>query len=201
LLSSGTYGESLSDVATQLNVDACLKNIVHAFSASPMPSEAYFIDLIPPELRVNSGEGDIPLSSARLYLALRGRFTSDIRDINPDGTLPRCSSTLLRVIARSASTIIDSIAYDNTHQKLVSLWMAAERLMEAAIVWGSYLTILKQTENSSGGILAIGLPTAMNPILQCSTVLASFAGRWKKGGIYMKVWEAYVSLLWGIIEQ
>lgn len=40
----------------------------------------------------------------------------------------------------------------------------------------------------------------MEPLLQCSSLLASFAERWKPGRNYLQAWEAFVEMLWADLD-
>lgn len=167
---------------------------------TPMPSQDYFEDLIPNELKVLPGEFDINPSSATLYLALHPLFTSADSDIFSNLSLDGHSSELLRIIADSASTIIDGFVQMNKDHKILSIWRGVERILEAGAVWGIYLITLQRTKSVSGKDHRILTSSAMGPLLKCSTLLASFAERWKDGLIYAQIWETFLSLLLGALE-
>lgn len=175
------------------------RQIAQGFSLNPRPEEGYFLSLIPDKLRVKSANSDISDSQAIAYLPLHPLFTSNISsDVFSQDRQSTNPPELFQIIATSASIVIESIAQQNKDHKFICIWMAAERLVEAGAVWGLYLLVTKKAKiaESDGGM---GMAKAMKPLYSCSTLLASFAERWKVGSAYVDIWEAYLSFLWTVI--
>lgn len=173
-------------------------DIASAFTISPRPSEQFFESLIPLSLQVDLSFSDISIPSATLYLALHPLFTNQGIFSNPTPLNP--PSRLFHVIARSARTLIDHFAQLNENNRIISIWMAAERVLEAGLVWAAYL--ISQRSSSPTGehsFLSIGTGVAMGAILKVSSLLASFAARWKGGSSFVDAWETFVELLWNLI--
>ncbi|KIH87798.1 hypothetical protein SPBR_04571 [Sporothrix brasiliensis 5110] len=101
-------------------------------------------------------------------------------------------SRLFQIVAGAACVLLNEYARQNPRHRISSLWMSAERIVEAGIVWVLYVLAHQQY-----GLLDIG--TAMRPILHVSSLLASFAARWKAGTAYVEPWETLVELMWGIL--
>jgi hypothetical protein len=81
---------------------------------------------------------------------------------------------------------------------MISVWMVAERVLEAGAVWGLYLITIKHRSPESN-YAGMGMASALKPLQSCSTLLASFAERWKEGSVYVDIWETYLAFLWTII--
>lgn len=103
-------------------------------------------------------------------------------------------------MAESASTVLDIYFQQNRDHKLTSIWLSAERALEAGAVWGAYIIILGRSQTTSDGLFSISTSRVMGPLQKCSTLLASFAERWTDGSIYLEVWETFLSLLWDVLD-
>jgi hypothetical protein len=114
--------------------------------------------------------------------------------------LDRISPELLKIVAESASTVLDIYFQQNRDHKLTSIWLSAERALEAGAVWGAYIIILGRSQTTSDGLFSISTSRVMGPLQKCSTLLASFAERWTDGSIYLEVWETFLSLLWDVLD-
>lgn len=91
------------------------------------------------------------------------------------------------------------VQLDKSH-KIISIWMAAERVFEAGVIWVAYLSRQRNvTPMREDHITSIGTNIAASPILKVSTLLASIAARWKRGLVYVNTWETLVQLLWNIL--
>lgn len=147
-------------------------------------------------------ETDIALNSAILYNALHPLFTSNLKvpsGSSQTSSLNDVSSTgLLRIIAKSASVMIDRFARLNDEDRIMSFWLTAEQVLEAGAVWASSFMTDSRGRTAAGdhgGISSSnGMREAMGPILKVSALLASFAARWKAGSAYVDTWEAFVEL-------
>lgn len=176
-----------------------LLRIAQGFAATPRPSQEYFEKLIPSELKVLTGDMHVSPSSATLYLALHPLFTSSLSEIFSTDTLNESSLDLLRIVADSASTIIDGFVQLDKDHKIISIWRSAERVLEAGAVWATYVIKLRLMAIPSTRS-QIRESSAMSPLLKCNTLLTSFAQRWKVGSIYAQIWETFLLMIWGILE-
>ena len=183
-----------------LTVYKLLRQIAQGFTLTPIPHHAYFENLIPRHLRVASTDTVIGIQSAMLYVSLHPLFTASPSDIFSESPLDQSSSDLLKVVADSASAILDFYFQQSRGFKLISIWMSIERVLEAGAMWGTYLIVLRRTQTTSGGLSSIGTSRAMGPLQKCSALLASFAERWKEGSTYFEVWETFLSVLWNVLE-
>lgn len=78
--------------------------------------------------------------------------------------------------------------------------MAVEQVIEAGLVWGTYLISHKgTTETPNQNVYKLGTSLAMSPIFKVSTIIASFVARWKNGSAYAQAWESFVELLLNMI--
>ena len=181
-----------------LRILSYLHNIAHAFVTLPRPSEDFVESLIPEPMQVRSKNSDITLPSAILYSAMHPLFTT----LDPccGRMLDEASLRLFHVIARSACTIIDHFVSLNKSNRIISLWMAAERVLEGGAIWATYLMSQHHTTSTEEQFFSnIETRIAMGPISKVSALLASFETRWKDGSVYMDVWEAFVELVWNVL--
>ncbi|CAK7199578.1 hypothetical protein SEUCBS139899_002259 [Sporothrix eucalyptigena] len=128
------------------------------------------------------------VQSATLYLALYPSPESVLS--SRPGEVTMLPSRLFQIAAASAYVIIGEFHRQNGRHRIVSLWMSAERIVEAGIVWVLYILCHPQPPLDMG--------TAIRPILQVSSLLASFSTRWKAGRAYSDAWDALVELMWGM---
>ncbi|RDL41627.1 uncharacterized protein BP5553_01606 [Venustampulla echinocandica] len=179
-----------------------IRNITESFCTTPLPQQEHFESLIPSDLRasISQAGADITLPAAVIYLTLHPLFTSKGTEIFSDYPLPTTAINLLHTIGRSARKIIDEYFQSSKVNKIISIWMAAERVLEAGAVWATYLIIMKRKQSSTGGLSNIGMNHVMRTLTRCSTLLVSFAERWKEGLVYVEIWEIFLSLLWGVLE-
>ena len=179
--------ESLSvpdPLSDEFNVRIRLHDVTQRFTTSPSSSERLFESLIPPPLRVVSTSSGISMSSATLYTALHPLFTSS--DVCAGPILDDQSSRLFHIIANSAIVIIDHFARLNEDNKIISIWMAAERVLEAGLVWATYLMSQRNlTPSGEHYFPPLGSRATMGPVLKVSSLLASFTARWKSGSAYV----------------
>lgn len=167
-----------------------LHDITYRFTTIPPPPKDFFESLIPLPMQIASANSDIGIYSATLYTALHPLFTT------PDAcfsTMPSdASSRLFHIVAKSASIIIDHLARLNDDDKIISIWMAAERVLESGLVWASYLMSQSRTTTTGADRFStVGSHAPMSPILKVSALLASFAARWNSGSAYVDAWELW----------
>lgn len=184
------------------------------------PAKELFDDLIPAPVPTGStevGAADCPVNVqlATLYVALHPLFTSSHLlepstgpdrlpipdDVNDNSHTDLSSLSLFRIIATSASIVIDHYSWLNETGRILSLWMAAERVLEAGAIWAFHVVRQRALSVSSSAWerAAVERRAAMAPLLKVSTLLASFAARWKPGSAYSDAWEALVELIWTML--
>lgn len=96
--------------------------------------------------------------------------------------------------------MIDHFTKLNQRQMIISLWMAAERVLEAGAVWAAYLMHQRRVSGRGPqGVAAMATDLAFAPIVKVSSLLASFAARWRPGSTYVDNWETLVELLWKMV--
>lgn len=158
--------------------------------------------LIPADLKVSRGDFRINASSAIVYVALHPLFTSCTTAMFSSTPLDENAAELLRIIAESASTIIDGFVKLNKEHQVLSIWHSAERVLQAGAVWATYLISLRctQSHHRSDVLSQTRTKSSITPLLKCTKLLVSFAERWKDGVIYSQIWETFLSLLWGILD-
>lgn len=140
----------------------------------------------------------ISIQSARLYTALHPLFSKS--DLGSRGMLDVPASRLFHIVAHSASTLIDHFARLNEDDKIISLWMTAEPIFEAGLLWASYLVNQRYSAlPESRPFHTMGTKIAMSSVMKVSTLLASFAARWKSGRVYADAWETLTELLWSMV--
>jgi hypothetical protein len=183
-----------------LTIYKVLRQIIHGFTITPVPHQTYFENIIPRHLQVASTDTDIGIQSAMLYVSLHPLFTTSPAEIFSERSLDRISPELLKIVADSASTVLDIYFQQNRDHKLTSIWLSAERVLEAGAVWGAYIIILGRSQTMSDGLFSISTSRVMGPLQKCSTLLVSFAERWTDGSIYLEVWETFLSLLWDVLD-
>lgn len=179
---------------------ACQHEIRSRLTTLPPPSAKYVENVIPLPLQIYSIESNISIASASLYTCLHPIFTScDIWSFNL--TNDPYLSQLLHIIAKSASTVIDHHAKLNDDNKIISLWIAAERIMECGSLWAFFLIRQRRQLPPTVNYRLANMPTrdAMAPILKVSTLLASFAARWPGCTAYVDSWETLVEMLWSML--
>lgn len=172
------------------------QNIIEHIAQFPLESEDFFESLIPLPLQVRSTTSDVNIHSAILYLALHPIFTTS--DVHSSGSLNVFTSRLFQVVAHSASTIIDHFTHLNEEKKIISICMAALQVLEAGLVWATYL-ISQHQAAQAGSFYAMETGLALSPILKVSALIASFVARWESGSAYADAWETFVQLLWNMI--
>ncbi|KAL2433859.1 hypothetical protein ABEF95_011393 [Exophiala dermatitidis] len=189
-----------SDVlADELYVARCLHNISRVLATVSAPTETYLENLIPTFLQVTSLDSEISAHSATLYVALHPLFT------HPDsfagsGIFSNPSPRIIHLIAKSSAAMIDHFTKLNQRHMIISLWMAAERVLEAGAVWAAYLMHQRRASGRGPqGVAAMATDLAFAPIVKVSSLLASFAARWKPGSTYVDNWETLVELLWKMV--
>ncbi len=157
-----------------------------------VPSRTYFENLIPSKLKVTSEDIEIKPQAATIYVSLHPLFTSSPSEIFSNSELDPSSSELLKAIADSAAIILSNYFQANKDFDIISIWMAAERVLEAGAIWGSYLMYLRSNRIVGTGTSSIRTRHTMGPLQKCSVLLTSFAGRWKEASIYVEVWEIFL---------
>jgi hypothetical protein len=176
-----------------------LLSINQGLATTPRPSQEHFENLIPRELKVLAGDLNISPSSATLYLALHPLFTASRSEIFTTTPLDDSSSDLLKIVANSASAIIDGFIQLNKTHMIISIWRSAERVLEAGAVWAMYVIKL-QLMASPSTRAQLRESSAMSPLLKCNNLLISFSERWKPSLIYAQIWETFLLQLWGMME-
>lgn len=148
---------------------------------------------VPPLTRARLADTTSPLmsvQSATLYIALYPAGISPDAILKGDTVSP--PSRLFHLSAAAACVLLNEFTRQNPRHRIVSLWMSAERIIEAGIVWVLYVLAQQQHQPLDVGI-------AMRPILQVSALLSSFASRWRTGTVHVEAWETLVELMWGIL--
>lgn len=193
-------------LSDELHIASCLRRISRTLQTTvPFPSEALLEALIPLPLQVTSPSLEINLSSATLYIALHPLFTdADKHDADPSsggGIHGTASLRIIQLISKSACVVIDDFVRLNERNMIVSIWFAAERVLEAGTVWAASLVHQRHIIDPRLQLLPTrGDPSeALRPVIKVSNLLASFSARWKPGLAYVHVWEAVVELLWKVV--
>lgn len=180
-----------------LYVASCLHNISRAMENTSIPSEAFIESLVPLSHQISHFDSNITLASATLYLALHPLITDLDRFTGTDPVeIP--STRMIHLISSSASIVIDHFAQLDEKKMIVSIWLAAEQVLKAGIVWATHIF---NNQRMSGtwllNVPKIKTSVAFGPIIKVSSLLASFAARWHIGSAYTRVWETVVELLRG----
>ncbi|OJD29613.1 fungal specific transcription factor [Diplodia corticola] len=191
----GAFSPESEFLSPSLHVFRAMYSINQHFTLDPDPSPAAMEALIPATFRIpaSARPSEMSLAQAQIYLALHPLFTS------PSAGPHSCSPELLNNIAGAASAFIACTSKLNREHRIISIWTTAESVLQAGAVWGAYLILSKQEDPSilpTRSIGAFGSGSLMEPLLQCSSLLASFAERWKPGRHYFQAWEAFVEMLW-----
>ncbi|KIW98492.1 uncharacterized protein Z519_00153 [Cladophialophora bantiana CBS 173.52] len=186
-------------LSDELYIASCLHSISRALTTVPVPTETFLEALIPFPLQVMSLGSEINLSSATLYTALNPLFTDPDRFAG-GGILNMASPRMAHIIAKSASIIIDHFNLLNEKNSIISIWLAAERVLEAGTVWAASLVHQQRLAGLRPQHLsATGTDVTLGPIVKVSGLLASFAARWKVGSVYVSTWEIVVESLWKMV--
>lgn len=189
------FGDTLS---AELYTLGHLRNIRKRLSISPDLSESALESLVPVQLQVPSANSGISLQSATMYLALHPAFTES--DLLNSRTVNAPTSRLFHIVASSASTFIDHFTRLSEGNKIISIFMTSEKMMEAGLVWSTYLFSLQNSITAGyQSPFTISTQAMMSPVLKVSALLASFAARWTHGSEYVTAWETLVELLWNVI--
>ncbi|KIW38897.1 uncharacterized protein PV06_08722 [Exophiala oligosperma] len=188
---------TLDLVSDELYVAGCLRSISHALGALTAPNEVFLEGLIPLSLQVTDPSSGIGLASAKLYLALHCLLTNI--DTPPEsGIFDIPSPRMVHIIAQSASVIIDRFTQLNDNNRIISIWMAAERVLEAGAIWVISL-VHQQQSYGQRSQSAAGIRATLSPVVKVSSLLASFAARWTPGSAHLSTWETVVDLLWAMV--
>lgn len=187
----------LNHSSDDLYLARCLLLIKRKFDAAAAPSEAYLEAQIPHALQVNSASTDISLPSAVLYLSLHPLLTN-LDMFSHAEIISGLSSRMLLLIITSASIVIDHFTQLNNRNSIISIWLSAERVLIAGAVWVASLIHQKHSAAHNTPSIA-ATSTLMNPIVKVSSLLASFAARWKAAESYVTAWNVLVDILWQII--
>lgn len=194
-LAASASPDTLSD---ELNILDQLHNITGKFTSEPRTSAIFPESLIPDPMQVETVDSDISINSAILYTALHPIFTSE--DILSRGTFEEPLLKLFEIVAKSASILVDHFILLDKDHKIISIWMAAERVFEAGLVWVVYLMSRYRTTHTLGHTpFSMDVRNVMGPILKVSSLLGSFRARWKLGSAYVDAWETIVELLWDML--
>lgn len=183
-------------LSDDLHVLSHQQNIIEHIMHFPLQSEDFFESLIPLHLQMRSTTSDISIHSAMLYLALHPIFTTS--DVISSGSLNISNSRLFQIVAHSASAIIDHFTRLNEDKKIISISMVAPQVLEAGLVWATYL-ICRHEIAQAGSFHGMEPRLALGPILKVSALIASFVARWESGATYAETWETFVQLLWNMI--
>ncbi|KAH0840803.1 hypothetical protein FOPE_05806 [Fonsecaea pedrosoi] len=189
----------LHALSNELGVESSLHRIHRTLATVPVPTERYLEGLIPQFLQVASTGSEISLSSARLYLALSPLFIDSDRFGNGVG-MNAPSPRMVHLITESASVLIDHYTRLNQTTSIISIWMAAEHVLIAGVIWAAGLV---HQQRLSGPrlqtISSMGPGPALGPIVKVSSLLASFSARWKAGSAFVNAWETVVETLWQVL--
>ncbi|KIW79388.1 hypothetical protein Z517_06000 [Fonsecaea pedrosoi CBS 271.37] len=196
---SADHVSPLHALSNELGVESSLHRIHRTLATVPVPSERYLEALIPQFLQVASAGSEISLSSARLYLALSPLFIDSDRFGNGVG-MNAPSPRMVHLITESASVLIDHYTRLNQTTSIISIWMTAEHVLIAGVIWAAGLV---HQHRLSGPrlqtISATGPGPALGPIVKVSSLLASFSARWKAGSAFVNAWETVVETLWQVL--
>lgn len=185
-------------LADELDVLRLLDNISDHFTAVPRTSPDILESLLLLPMEIDAITPMINIHSATLYLSFHPLFTTS--EMHSSGPLDSQSSRLLHIVAHSATVVISHFAKLNDENRVISVWMAAERVLEAGLVWAYYLMHQRRTAATVGHTFSsLSTRAAVSPILKVCTLLASFTARWKNGLAYMESWEIFVELLWNMV--
>ena len=182
---------------TDLDVLRLLRDIMQYLTVSANLSEDVLESLIPQPMQIYSTTSDMSLNSARLYLALHPLFTRS--ELFGGGMHDTSSSRLFYIIAGSASRIIDHFAELDEDNQIISIFMAAEQVFEAGLVWAASLPTRYKNVAVGHQLTATEISSEMAPIMKVSSLLASFAARWKHGTVYVTAWKIFTELLWNML--
>lgn len=187
---------SLESLSVLISLRKAVSRMDHSFQQSGDLLE----NLIPSPLQVRALPSTVSIDSARLYIALHPLFTASEAFSQPNaGAFP---SRLFHVVGNSACTIINHYALLNEENNIICLWMAAEQVLEAGLVWAVYIMNQRQsTPTAFGGsqpMLQLSPSFVMDPIIKVSTLLASLTARWRNGSAYAQAWEIFVQMFWGM---
>jgi len=190
---------TLSKFSDELHVARCLQKLLCSLTTVPVRDEAFLEAQIPLSLQVTSLGSEISLPSAILYIALHPLLTdSDL--FAEQNFMNRPSSRLVHIITTSASVIIDHFTQLNEKNSIISIWVAAERILVAGAVWAAGLMHRKHLSGPGlQGVSNPGTGVTLDPIIKVSSLLASFAARWKAGSSYVTTWNAVVDSIWQTI--
>lgn len=195
-------GKITSSGAQSINeqsiVSSSVANIAQTLMDTSDMSMADAVILIPPALRVELPHDRVTLSSALLYVTLQPLFTTE--EIMFGKPLDESTSNAFHIVAKSACTIIDRLRELNKSGKVLSLWMDADRVLRCGKIWLYYLVYHSQ----SGQVVGTQSPMnyagqSMAPVLQVTSLLSSFAARFKGASASLSAWEACVALLWPML--
>jgi hypothetical protein len=174
----------------ELNIALSLQEIVHSLANKPGQHWDALESRIPPSLRVTAIEQGLSLSSATLYIALHPLLT-DSTPFAFQQYPSKLPTALVQVIIDSASVIIDHVAHLNEQNKIISIWIAAEQILMAGTVWLAGLLHQRYHSGSSmEGVLMVGTSTGSPPVIKVTSLLASFAARWRGGYSHVAIWDA-----------
>lgn len=188
-----------SERAEALDLARNLYAIGLTLKSVPVFDEVSLEALIPISHQLPRDDSAISLPSAMLYMAIHpvltdlNLFTHDINGQSP-------SLRLVRVIARSASAVIDHLTELNQNRMIISIWLAAEEAMKAGVVKVS--CIIFQRRVTRPGVQSLNdteSSVTLKSITKVSSLLASFAARWPAGAAYVNAWEALVELMWASV--
>ncbi|EKG22471.1 hypothetical protein MPH_00206 [Macrophomina phaseolina MS6] len=195
----GLFSPEYEFLSSTFQLHRTLYSISQHFALQPDPLAVDVENLIPLQFQIppNARLSDMSFAQAQIYLSLHPLFTS------PTAGPHSCSSDLLKCIAGAASSFISFTSRLNREHRVVSIWTTAESLLQAGAVWGAYLILSKQGEpkalqGPSFNLLKPG--SSMEPLLQCSALLSSFAERWKPGRQYVQAWDAFTEMLWADMD-
>ncbi|EXJ79494.1 hypothetical protein A1O1_08758 [Capronia coronata CBS 617.96] len=186
-----------TDLPDELKVMSHLFDIAERFTTLPRPSDSLMESLIPLQMQLASTDSHVSIQSATLYTALHPLLTD--WDMATKGMLDSHSKRLRLVIAHSASTVINHFARLDGEKRIISLWMAADKVLEAGLVWATYLMHRRTAPTEYEPSAPMGPLVAMSPILKVSALLASFSARWESGIAHAQAWESLVELLWNVV--
>ena len=109
---------------------------------------------------------------------------------------------LCQIVARSACVAIDHVHGTNKSGKVLSLWLEADRVLRCGMIWLYYLVHQSQGGQPEGDQSSmIGPADRMAPILQVTSLLSSFAARFKRASASLSAWEACTAFFWKMMPS
>lgn len=175
-------------------------SIAQALIDSPSLPAAQLESMIPVQLRITKPETRIEISSALLYITLQPIFTT--AEIIAGQPLDEKTFVIFRSTAMSACTMINHKCELDNSGRTLSLWLEADRVLRCGILWLYYLIYQSRRQRLGGDrspFMAMG--NMMAPLLQVTSLLSSFAARFRDASASLSAWEACTAMLWPMLSS